>query len=182
MSEMIVTLPPVIVTGQMPESLAQATLALALTQEGVKEEGKANWGPKVQEYLKAAGVTVPAAWCAAYVNWCAEQTAKRLGVKSPLELVPNQAYVQSYAEYGKKHGWEVERSKAQPGDLILFWSTELKRYAHMGIVTGWTTVAGKRVLATIEGNTNDEGSREGYEVAKRTRSLTNNVLILRWSK
>jgi hypothetical protein len=159
-------------------TLVQRTVEIALSQEGVHEVGE-NWGPKVKEYLAAASVDNPAPWCAAFVNWCAEQAAKELEVKSPLELVPNQAYVQSYVDYAKAHGWVVDRREARTGDLICVWHQSLKRYGHIGLVTGWTTDS--KLIRTIEGNTNDDGSREGYEVAKRDRTPTTSILILRWS-
>lgn len=158
-------------------TFAQQVVKIALAELGVKEEGKANWGPKVKEYLAAADVTVPAAWCAGYVNWVFEKAAEVTGTTSPLEKVPLQAYVQSYVNHGKANGWVVKDTEARAGDLICVWSSSLQRYAHIGIVTGWS-VDGRRI-ATVEGNTNDEGSREGYEVAKRTRAPSTNVLILR---
>jgi hypothetical protein len=172
----ITTLGPVIVTAPQNKHLPSAAASLALLQEGTREVGE-NWGPKVQAFLAAANVHTPNPWCAAFVNWCAEQEAAKLGVKSPLELVPNQAYVQSYVDYGKAHGWVIPTKDAKAGDLICFFHKSEGRYAHIGFVTGWKDGQ----IMTIEGNTNDEGSREGYEVAKRLRTVTSGVLILRWA-
>ena len=53
-----------------------------------------------------------------------------------------------------------------PGDIFLNRKTSTD-WTHTGIVTevgdGW--------FRTIEGNTNDEGSREGYEACARTRGF-----------
>lgn len=158
------------------EDLARRAVAIAVAEEGEREVGSSNWGPRVKEYLKAANVTVPAAWCAGFVNWSFEQAALELGVTSPLESVPLQAYVQSYVQHGKANNWVVPNADARAGDLFCLWNASLKRYAHIGIVTGWT-MDGKR-LTTIEGNTNDEGSREGYEVAKRTRTPVEQTIVI----
>jgi hypothetical protein len=34
---------------------------------------------------------------------------------------------------------------------------------------------------TIEGNTNDDGSREGFKVATRRRRVNERVVFLRWA-
>ena len=179
MADNIVVLPPVIVTAPAP-SLADLTVTLALKEVGVHEEGKANWGPKVKEYLAAAEIDVPAAWCAAFCNWSAEHAAKSLGVKSPLEQVPLQGYVQSYVDYGKKHGWEVPVREAKRGDLLCIWHQSLNRYGHIALVTGWTK--DKKLITTVEGNSNTDGSREGREVVEHERTPTSKLVILRWAK
>lgn len=46
------------------------------------------------------------------------------------------------------------------GDIVVF------SFSHIGIVES----LGDNSLGTIEGNTNEEGSREGKEVARKTRS------------
>lgn len=175
----VVQLPPIVVTAPRP-SLADLTVTIALNEKGVKEEGKANWGPKVKEYLAAAQIDVPAAWCAAFCNWSAEHAAKSLGVTSPLEAVPLQGYVQSYVDFGKKHGWFVPRTEAKRGDLICIWHQSLNRYGHVGLVTGWS--ADKKRIATVEGNSNTDGSRDGFEVVTHERTPTTNIQILRWTK
>ena len=48
------------------------------------------------------------------------------------------------------------------------------KYRHTGIIAS----AGPDTLQTIEGNTNDDGSAEGYEVCARTRGYTNMDFIV----
>jgi hypothetical protein len=55
--------------------------------------------------------------------------------------------------------------KVKPGNLFLVRRTTTD-WTHVGIVVG----ANGETFQTIEGNTNDEGSRNGYEVCARTRS------------
>ena len=158
-------------------SLRAAALARALSLVGVHETSE-NWGPEVKEFLAAANVKSPAPWCAGFVNFCAQKEAEKLGLVSPLEAVALQAYVQSYADYGKKHGWVVQAKDAQPGDLFLLYYDSLHRYGHIGYVTEMKG----RFFSTVEGNTNAAGSREGTLVAKKNRPVSANVLFLRWSE
>jgi hypothetical protein len=47
-------------------------------------------------------------------------------------------------------------------------------WVHTGIVTG----AAADTFETIEGNTNDAGDREGYEVCRRVRGYGNKDFIM----
>jgi hypothetical protein len=165
----------------LPEkpTLYAKTLEIVRTQLGVSEQGGDNRGPEVNEYLREAGVPSGNPWCAALMNWCAKKAADVLGVKSPLEEVPIQAYVQSYFEHFKKKGKIVEAKDAKPGDLIVLFYPSLKRYGHIGIVTSIDLKSG--LAYTIEGNTNSAGSREGNVVAAKTRAITPNAKFLRWA-
>jgi len=55
-------------------------------------------------------------------------------------------------------GYEPER-----GDLVVY------LFSHCGIVAGRVNTA---TVATVEGNTNVDGGRDGYMVAARTRPMT----------
>jgi len=150
---------------------------------GVREDyvdGKwTNWGPEIKQFLYAAGVNNPAPWCAAFVNWCAEQAAKDHDMPSRLEEVPLQAYVQSYYDWADKENLFIDPERAGPGDLFVLYYPSLKRYGHIGFVKevnvdeGWFT--------TIEGNTNDDAAREGYEVAERKRTIKSTTRFIRWN-
>jgi len=64
-----------------------------------------------------------------------------------------------------------------PGDIFLVKHPQNKLdWVHTGIIES----KGKGFLITIEGNTNDEGSREGYEVCRRRRDLgTENIDVMK---
>ncbi len=138
-----------------------------------------NWGPEVKEFLFAAGLDKPAPWCAAFVNWCAEKAAADHNRTSPLEDVRLQAYVQSYADWAKVNDLFIPAEDTGPGDLFVLYYPSLERFAHIGFTEevneqeGWYT--------TIEGNTNDDAVREGYEVATRRRNLTARTKFIRWN-
>jgi hypothetical protein len=60
---------------------------------------------------------------------------------------------------------------AQPSEMLAPGSVFLnRRVAGDWTHTGFVIAADSETFATIEGNTNDEGSREGYEVCARTRA------------
>jgi hypothetical protein len=77
--------------------------------------------------------------------------------------------------WGKKK--KVLATVPQAGDLFLIWHKELARYAHVGYIG----VAEKDTIQTIEGNTNTDGSRDGWGVFGRTRAITDRLAFVRWS-
>lgn len=132
-------------------------LYYARTQIGISEEPKgSNWGSRVAEYLRAAGYGSPQPWCAAFVYWCFQQAASELGVKNP---VPKTGYCPTL------YAGLQQRQRPAAGDLFFVHSKSLGRLSHVGFVEA----VGESIVQTIEGNTNDEGDREGYEVCRRKR-------------
>lgn len=142
--------------------------------EHAKETEGENRGPAVEWFLEAAGIDTPEAWCAAFVNRIAEIACSKKNIRSPLERVPLQGYVQSYVDYGKSRDWVVEEPGF--GDLFAIYHAGKRRYAHIGIVADAFAPGGR--FRTVEGNSNDEGSREGYEVCANQRPYSDGVLFL----
>ena len=138
------------------KTLKSTALQIASSQLGAAENPKgSNWGPAVQKYLASVGINFPASWCMAFVYWCTDQAAKEMGVANPL-----------FKTGGVLMQWQkvpaIMKHKApQPGDIFIMDFGGGK--GHTGFVTG---VTGDRIQ-TIEGNSNDEGSREGYEVCRK---------------
>lgn len=153
--------------------------AMRELERGVEEEGD-NWGPSVQGYLEAAEISVPAPWCAAAVQWCAEKAAMLKGVANPLEAVEHEAYVPSYVDWAEASQKIVNPSALGPGDLFCLYHRGKGRYAHMGFVReppfdGWEYV-------TVEGNSNTDGSREGTRWVEKKRPVNETTLFIRWSE
>lgn len=139
--------------------LSNQALQIAQTQVGKEEIPKgSNWGPVVSEYLRSVGINFPASWCMAFVYWCYDKAAHNLGIENPL----------------KKTGGVLAQWNAMPNNKINFppkvgdiFIMDLGHgLGHTGIVEA---VNEDGTLTTIEGNTNDTGSREGFEVAKKIR-------------
>lgn len=53
------------------------------------------------------------------------------------------------------------------GDVFGLYFTNLKRVAHVGFVDKWTN----QFVITVEGNTNEAGSREGDGVYRKRRPI-----------
>jgi hypothetical protein len=160
-------------------TLYEKFLEIALKELGVHEEGGENKGKRVQEYQKAAGINPGDPWCAAFINWCAEQAALALGLKSPLEQIKLQGYVQAYYDFFKPKGVVITDLKnVKAGDLFLVLHAP-NHYGHIGLVKDTDLV--KKRFHSVEGNSNDEGSREGYEVCTNFRPATEKIVFIRWA-
>ena len=142
-------------------------------------ETSPNWGPEVEKILASADIHDPEPWCAALVNDCAQTVAGRLGVRSPLEDVPLQGYVQSYVDHARKHGWVIPFSQVEPGDLFTLYYPSLKRNGHIGFVAAPSRDTGR--FLTVAGNTNNDGSREGKRMWAKWRLNDDNTLFLRYA-
>jgi|688.fasta_scaffold76603_5 hypothetical protein len=130
------------------------------TQIGVSEQPSgSNWGPKVSEYLAAAGISFPAPWCAAFIEW----GMQKIGKKGAGAYVPSWNVAAKVVKHPRR------------GDLGLIYFPSLKRYAHIYCVS--ETISSSSVR-TIEGNSNRAGSREGTEVVKKIRPKT--ARYVRW--
>lgn len=140
-------------------TLPEKTLEIAITQLGVREApGNKNRGAQVEKYLAAVGLGPGYAWCMAFVYWCHLQAAEAMGRK-----------VLMYKTGGVLEQWRQRKDKyralsPQPGDIAIM--DYGKGTGHVCIVL---KVNEDGTIDTIEGNTNDEGSREGYEVCRRKR-------------
>jgi len=148
----------------------KATLSVALSKVGVMEDPPgSNRGPKVDEYLKSAGLDPSAgsfAWCAAFVYWSFSQAATRLGTSNPAMRTAG------VLDHWKKAGQVGitrllagqildDLSLLKPG-LVFVINTGGGR-GHMGLVEDFRDDR----LITIEGNTNLPGDREGVGVFRR---------------
>ncbi|OJH12419.1 amidase [Flavobacterium psychrophilum] len=139
--------------------LAKKTLETAISQIGVEEMPKgSNAGPEVEIYLKSVGLGQGYSWCMAFVYWCVNQSAVKTGFKNPL----------------KKTGGVMDQYNSRPllcahlpqaGDVFIM--DFGKGLGHTGIVEKVI----EKTIYTIEGNTNDDGSREGYKVCRRKRNI-----------
>jgi len=134
-------------------------LVKAFTNEiGVRETGGNNRGQRVEEYLKATGTPAGFPWCASFVRWCFNQAGLP---------VDGNAWSPSWFPRSKtvytRHSAQV--ATARPGDVFGIYFSRLKRIGHVGFILE----VQPEYFVTVEGNTNDGGSREGDGVHKRYR-------------
>lgn len=148
----------------MASELAKRALEIAITQIGQEEKPRgSNWGHPIQDYLASVGIFFPAAWCAAVVFWCYDHASQQLGCKNPL---PKTGGV--LAMYNQSsETFHVSVLNLAAGDIgVMDFGGGL---GHMFFIE---KVEGNK-LHTIEGNTNTDGSREGYEMERKLRDKKN---------
>jgi len=148
--------------------LSKAALEVAISQLGKEENPRGgNWGKvgdPVPEYLKSVGITFPASWCMAFVYWSVQQAANRLGLQNPLMKTG-----------GVLAGWagrpRLQAKLPAPGDIFIM--DHGHGLGHTGIVE---SIDADGTLHTIEGNTNADGSRNGYAVERKSRKQTKPII------
>ncbi len=144
------------------------TLTVAYAQQHLAEHpieiGGANRGPWVRLYM--GGLDGDAQlWCAGFVCFCLDQACNTLGVDPPIDFsVSCDALAQSAK---REDRFTRDATQAQPGSLFLLRGTVPGDWIHVGIVTGIDV----ETFSSIEGNTNEQGSRNGFEVCARTRGF-----------
>lgn len=147
-------------------TLKESALQVAITQLGKEEEPRgSNWGESVKTYLASVGINFPASWCMAFVYWC----FKCISDNPPLVKTG-----------GVMHAWNTADrmyrvTKPEPGDIFIM------DFGNGTGHTGFVESVEGDIVHTIEGNTNDTGSREGYEVCRRVRKISKIKGFLRYN-
>jgi hypothetical protein len=152
-----------------PGSLTARVLEVASAEVGVQEEPPgSNRGKRVDQYIRRVGLD-PAgnfAWCAAFVYFCFDEACTSLGRSNPVVKV---AGVREHWRRARAQGVvTVEAKQAQentslvkPGLILMMGFPG--GLGHTGLVESLRD--GR--LVTIEGNTNEGGSRNGVGVFRR---------------
>jgi len=146
---------------------AVVELSLKYLAEHPMEVGGQNMGPWVRYFMDGyEGNGWP--WCAGFNTLIVKQAAKLCGTSTKLPRTYSCDVLGMWAKTNGKFisGSSGNLSIVQPGHLFLVQKSH-NDWQHTGIVIEMTP----EYCVTIEGNTNDEGSREGYEVCKRTRGF-----------
>jgi len=168
MQSVLEELPPVQVLGHMVAAYAKLHL-----KSSPREIGGQNKGPWVRLYMDGKeGENWP--WCAGFACFVLKQACRTMGVPLPITTsVSCDSLAASAKEKGLfMAGAGLDRQKVRPGMFFLNRRTPTD-WTHVGIVIK----TDKDVFMTIEGNTNDEGSREGYEVCRRVRNFSKKDFI-----
>jgi hypothetical protein len=163
-------------------SISELALQYAISQLGQCEAPKgSNKGPMVDKYLESVGLKPGYAWCQGFVRWCYEQAANELKVKNPVVLTA-----------GVRDCWNKTPQSAKRMSVEIIRRPELIMPGNQGIMfTGGTrghtfliekvdASTGAVYVHTIEGNSNDDGSREGYEVVRHVRPIGSMNGIIRY--
>lgn len=159
------------------KSLGQMVVAYAKQhlKQRAREIGGQNKGPWVRLYMK--GKEGPASpWCAGFVCFILEQACQSLSMPLPIKTsvsCDDLATSAKEKDIFLKESKIMSKRQITPGSFFLRRRTP-KDWDHTGIVIR----AEDEFFHTVEGNTNDDGSREGYEVCKRIRGYKKKDFIL----
>lgn len=132
------------------------------SQIGVTELTGNNDGEKVEMYLNAVGLGQGYAWCSAFVFWAydsagVETISKEQAAWSPAWFT-NDKVIYVRGKFGNK--------VPIPGDVFGIYYNNKGRIAHVGFVDEWGY---GKIAITVEGNTNEDGGREGNGVYRKRR-------------
>ncbi|MBN2743980.1 MAG: CHAP domain-containing protein [Marinilabiliaceae bacterium] len=159
--------------------LQRHALQYANNEVGVMELPlRSNRGPRVEQYHKSVGLRTGSPWCAAFVYWCFAQAANDICTINPLTKTGH-----CLTHWNKSQGHRIPRTDVLPARLpshdvlptrllikpgTIFIINHGAGQGHTGIIAeiNGTTIT------TIEGNTNNNHSREGIGVFRHTRQLS----------
>ena len=162
-------------TSKSNSALNTKAVAMAISQVGVVEHPlHTNRGPEVDAYLRSVGLKPEGnnySWCAAFVYWCFQEAAAQLQTSNPLVKTAG-----VLKHWQKTTGVKVslEEAKNNPSLIqvgAIFIIDHGRGLGHTGIVE---QISGGN-LTTIEGNTNNSRSRNGYGVFRLNTRKVNNI-------
>ncbi|MBI9052450.1 MAG: CHAP domain-containing protein [Bacteroidales bacterium] len=131
-----------------------------LSQLGVRELTGQNDGDSVEMYLQSTGLPKGYAWCAAFVNW--------VYIQNEIQTVNSPAWSPSWFTQNViyKPSEYILNAYPNKGDVFGIYFNKKGRVAHVGLIHRWPD---GNITITVEGNTNEAGSREGDGVYKKRR-------------
>jgi hypothetical protein len=140
-------------------------------QIGIREATGHNDGKSVEMYLQTVGLTKGYPWCAAFVKWNLLQA----GITDASRI---NGMALSCHNANNIVWFKNSFSKAvQPGDVFTLYYPKLRRIGHTGFYDKRINAS---VYRSVEGNTNEAGSREGDGVYYKYRSFRATYSITRW--
>ncbi|MBF0136980.1 MAG: peptidoglycan-binding protein [Magnetococcales bacterium] len=148
-------------TGKSYGDVVQMIAKQHLTVRPV-EIGGQNCGPWVRAYMKGHdGNNYP--WCAGFVSFVLAQSAQCLGTNAPLSYTFS---CDDMVKDARGSGLFLGIDHSERSPLIFAKRRTSTDWTHVGFCFSWES----GVFVTIEGNTNDQHSREGFELAEKYRS------------
>ena len=158
----------IVVTEDAPNKFLTEAVSVAVSQLGVMEDPPgSNKGPVVDKYLASVGLPPGLFWCAAFVYWCFDKAAVKNGRANPLVKT---GHVMTH--WNKTKGKKILTAEAvdkpsliKPGHIFMM---------NTGGSSGHTGIIEKvegGFVHTIEGNSNNAGSRNGIGVFRLQRKI-----------
>ncbi|HMQ68015.1 MAG TPA: CHAP domain-containing protein [Ignavibacteria bacterium] len=158
--------PTIIITQEPANEYLKEALKIAVSQIGVMEKPLgSNRGPEVDKYLASVGLGPGQFWCMAFVYYCFDKAAEKLGRNNPLVKTGH-----CMTHWNSSNAKKILASNAvnnpslvKPGQIFII---------NTGGSSGHTGIVEKLeggFLHTIEGNSNTSGSRNGIGVFRLKR-------------
>lgn len=146
--------------------------------EHPREIGGQNSGPWVRLYM-LGNEGREWAWCAGFVCFVLRQASQTMEIPMPFRITFSCDTLAAQAKEKNIFVSERNLSSGNPSwESMLSGSIFLnRRTATDWIHTGLVSTFNEETLETIEGNTNDDGDREGYEVCTRIRGYRSKDFI-----
>jgi hypothetical protein len=149
---------------------------------GVRERTGYNDGWRVEEYLRYVKLKKGDPWCAAFVCW----VFGKAGIENPRTgwspglFTKSRVCWQRTETAGLNYAGRRSGITSVPkqGDVFGIWFPDKQRIAHVGFVDKWEDTW----VTTVEGNTNEAGSREGDGVYRKRRLTRSVWKVARWIK
>ncbi|ADY53783.1 hypothetical protein Pedsa_3248 [Pseudopedobacter saltans DSM 12145] len=139
-----------------------------LAELGVRELSNRNDGERVETYLAYTGNKKGDAWCASFVCW----VLGKAGVVNPRSAWSPALFLKDRVIWQPKN----KRVAPQKGDVFAIWFVDKGRIAHCGFVDEWND----KLVVTVEGNTNEAGSRDGDGVYRKRRLINSIFAVANW--
>jgi hypothetical protein len=145
---------------------ATEIIVVAHRHIGLREQPLgSNDGPQLRKALAKTPFQPGQAWCYYFALACLIEAFGDVSLLPPSVLVTGSC--QNAADHAREHGALVPYPAV--GSIFLLHDAS-GHYHHAGIISGLTTPRGTR--PTIEGNSNTDGSTEGYEVVAHERGMS----------
>ena len=162
--------PPETSSGQaLKGELRENVATIYSSQVGIREKTNSNDGKEVEIYLASAGLKKGNPWCAAFVTW----VYKTAGVKAIKSGYSPAWFPKDKVIWQNQKGQPPNRA-----DVFGLWFANKGRVAHVGFIDQWPQDGSYTI--TVEGNTNEAGSREGDGVYRKRRLKKQIYVISRW--
>ncbi|PAW76810.1 MAG: hypothetical protein B9S32_13815 [Verrucomicrobia bacterium Tous-C9LFEB] len=153
----------------------QSLIAAVAEKELGVHETSPNQGPGIAKYWLATtypnGMIDRQPWCSAFVSWCVQE-ADQLSPLLSLPIPPRFPAVAQWRAWALANGCELFTFSdpsyiPMAGDILVL----SPKVSHITIIVrdGWQSTPDGRAAATVEGNSNDDGSRDGREVVRHLR-------------
>ncbi len=142
-----------------------------LNQIGVRELTGNNDGKSVEIYLHSVGLPKGNPWCAAFLYFCLHRNNV---------VAPHSGYCPDWFRNNVIYSpsKKINISIPDTTDVFGIYFSSLGRVAHVGFIDKWM----KGNVITVEGNTNDDGSRDGNGVYRKLRPSSTIYIVSRWIK